>query len=110
MGLDATLYVETVRPPDDEWKRMFAAYEACKAAGIAPPADVDRFFDYREPAAEGMTERVAYMGVIRGRSTEAGTPLVAGLVEGEDRAGFVLDLSKVPKGVKQLRVYVDLSY
>ncbi len=41
-------------PPDDHWRAMKAVHDACKAAGIDPPVEVESFFDGEEPGDDGM--------------------------------------------------------
>jgi len=52
MGAD--LHVRSYKKPDEQSEKMFQAYMACKAAGVEPPLEVEKFFDYEEPSAYGI--------------------------------------------------------
>lgn len=47
-------FVVGIKPPDDHWKRMKAAWDACEAAGIEPPDSVTEFFGDEEPDDAGV--------------------------------------------------------
>ena len=52
-----------VKLPDDQWKRMQAAHDACVAAGVPVPAEVMSFFEhfnqfYGDRAEIDLSERV----------------------------------------------------
>lgn len=47
MGMST--YVRGFRPPDDRFGEMKRIWDACKAADIDPPEDVDEFFENEPP-------------------------------------------------------------
>ena len=53
--MSMSLHVIGFRPPDERWKRMKAIYDACKAADIGRPDEVDEFFNYEEPDPDGIS-------------------------------------------------------
>ena len=79
--------VYAIRPPDAKFKKMKAVYDACKAAGLDTPDDVDEFFDYEEP--DEMGTQVALEDV--------------GLLEGEYELGFQVAISTIPKWASHIR-------
>jgi hypothetical protein len=52
MGMSTSL--TGFRPPDDDFKKMLAAYRACEAAGIAVPDKVMAFFNGERPDEAGV--------------------------------------------------------
>lgn len=51
-------YVLAFAPPDDTWRRMKAAWDACKAAGAPVPREVERFFNDEEPDEAGVEIKI----------------------------------------------------
>lgn len=52
--LSTTTRVYGIRPPDDHWRRMKAVWDACTAAGILLPREVDDFFNGEDPDEAGV--------------------------------------------------------
>lgn len=78
------------RPPDEQWEKMKRVYESCVAAGVQIPADVDKFFDYDPPGTRPGAEVDIEPAVTRFNE--------------QYRDGFQIDLSKLPKDVRFIRV------
>lgn len=74
-------------PPDETWQKMKAIYDACEAAGIEPPQEVEDFFD-GEPDPQGQEMEIPH------RKWEA-----------DAREGFEIDVSAIPPQVKVIRFY-----
>jgi hypothetical protein len=83
-------------PPDEEWKKMKAVYDACVEAGVDLPRGVEKYFDGTEPQEEGkeidLTED-NYNG------------LIVEPWEGDCCSGYQIELKKLPKNVKIIRFY-----
>ncbi len=77
------------RPPDSQWKKMKAAWEACEAAGADVPAAVEQFFGEEPPGDRPGME----------------VPLGDACVDyaGESESGYDVDVSKLPDSVKVIR-------
>lgn len=91
MGM--SMHVVGYRPADDEWKRKKAVWDACKAAGVNLPKEVDDFFDSSDPGdSPGM--EVALMG--KGAERWDGN---------SSREGFQVDVEALPPGVRYVRFY-----
>jgi hypothetical protein len=93
MGMST--YVEAYKPPDEKWKEMKAAWDACKAAHVEPPEVVLKFFEGERPDEEGVKLdhfKMLKEGIITKWNDECG-------------AGFQLDLEKLPRDVKTIRFY-----
>lgn len=89
MGM--SLNVVGFRPADDQWRKMKAAWDACKTAGIEPPREVVKFFDD------------VYPGDKPGQEVELG---VAKREWKDDyRHGFEIDIEAIPDGVRYLWFY-----
>jgi hypothetical protein len=76
-------------PPDEQWAKMKAVWDACCAGGIPVPDEVVSFFGDEEPDPAGV---------------EVELPLRK-WNGGEKGAGFELDVTAIPEHVKILRFY-----
>lgn len=93
MGMST--HVIGYQPPDSEWRIKKNAWDACVAAGIAPPAELNEFFGWDEPDDHGR------------EITEKDLINCGALEEWNDsyRKGFELDVEKLPPYVKIIRFY-----
>jgi hypothetical protein len=76
---------------DKESLKMKAAYDACRAAGVPVPREVERYFG----------------GVCFGEDGSE-IDLPAGTVQPwsiDSREGFEVEVAKIPKGVTKIRFY-----
>jgi hypothetical protein len=75
-------------PPDEKWQQMKAIRDACKAAKVAVPKDVEDFFDWQEPDPAGVEVELT-------------------MVEWSDdgREGLEIEVEKIPAHVKRIRFY-----
>lgn len=93
--MSMSTYVIGVVPPDDDWKKMKAAYDACIEADIEVPESVMNFFGGDEPDDAGVIINLSskqYVAVCREWRDESGE-------------GYELDVADIPKNVKTLRFY-----
>jgi hypothetical protein len=88
MGMST--HVCGVKEPDDRWKKMKAAWDACKEAGVTPPDEIDDFF-------EGDPEQ--------GVMTILDHHACCKIYNHDTRNGFEIDISKLPAGIKVIRFY-----
>lgn len=88
MGMSTHVY--GIKPPDAKWKKMKAAYEACQAAGIDPPEELDDFFGGEAPDEAGVLVDLVESKI----ATEW---------EGEMDSGYQVDIKKLPKDVTVIR-------
>ncbi len=89
MGMSTSIY--GYRPADEQWRKMKAAWDACKLAGVDPPLEVNKFFDFEDPRDRpGMEVKI--------ERTEA-------VQEIEDANGdcWQVDVTKLPEGVRFIR-------
>ena len=87
-----SMHVVGYKPADDHWKKMKAAWDACAAANIRPPKEVDDFFDGEDPGdAPGKEVE------INGRDAEKW--------EDKWREGYEVDITALPEGVRFVRFY-----
>jgi hypothetical protein len=82
------------RPPDEEWKKMKAIYDACVIASVPIPDEVDIFFDGEPPDETGIS--------IDMEEKECCTDY-----DGDMREGFQIDLKKIPKNIRFIRFFVS---
>ncbi len=80
-----------IRPPDAKWLAMKAIYDACEAAGVPTPEEVDKFFDYTRPDPKGVHVELEKICVREYRT--------------EDDAGYEIDVAKIPADVKTIRFW-----
>jgi hypothetical protein len=76
------------RPPDEKWRKMKAARDACVDAGIKIPEAIQKFFEWMEPDKEGV--RVELKNAVKEGSYD-GTNF------------YDVDVSKLPKDVTVIR-------
>lgn len=88
--MSMSTHVVGFRPPDEKWRKMKAAYDACQLAGISIPDEVDEYFNGETPDEAGVEVEIDSI-----------------LEEwGDDsRQGYQIDITKLPKDVKILRFY-----
>jgi hypothetical protein len=113
MGMDASIHVSAIRDADDRHRRMMTAWQACKDAGVPPPKEVTGYFNGEPPKPEGLEIGLAGMDTMRGFGEVYGTPheCVVRSFKDDDgyRAGFIIDLSKLPKQCTMLCVSATVS-
>lgn len=83
-----------VRPPDEKWQQMKAIYDACAAAGVEIPQEVDDFFNGEKPDPDGIRVSLEPSGAV----TE---------LENEYYSGKVVELAKLPKNITHLRFFIS---
>lgn len=86
--MSMSTHVIGIVPPDDEWQKMKAIWDACDAAGVDPPDEVAEFFGHQEPDPKGVL-----------------VDIEAEEWNGDAESGFEVDLASVPEHVKRLRFY-----
>jgi hypothetical protein len=82
-------HVTGFAPPDEQWAKMKAIWDACGAAGIDVPDEVEEFFGGDEPDPAGVE---VDLPLRKWNGHEAG-------------AGYELDVASIPPQVKTLRFY-----
>jgi len=83
------------KPADEKWRKMRAAFDACKAAGVPVPDSVSKFFDDKDPDDAGVEVTHAALkksGALQEWSNDHGS-------------GYEVDLKKLPADVTVLRFY-----
>ena len=89
MGMST--WVVGFKPADAEWNKMLKVWESCENAGVNAPDEVLEFFNDEDP-----TGKPGMQVDISGACTEH-------CAEMED--GYNIDISKLPPGVKFVRVF-----
>lgn len=88
MGMST--HVIAFHPPDEKWRKMKAIYDACVAGDIEIPDDVNDFFNGEPPDESGV---------------EVEIDKILEKWSDEDRSGYQIEISKLPKGITILRFY-----
>ena len=94
MGMSTNIIA--IKPPDETYQKMLAAYQACVDAGIGIPKEVGRFFNYENPEPSGVVIRLDYPAL---------HACVREWTNNDSASGFEVDLALLPEGVKVLRFY-----
>jgi hypothetical protein len=96
-GLTAHAYAE----PTEEWHTMKNAWDACTQAGVPIPAEIEKYFDHKEPNAAGRVIEIASMN----GTGNLQKPVPGVMPYKEDMEhGFDIELSRLPEGTHTLRV------
>ena len=77
--------VQGIRPPDERYKKMAAAWMACTAAGVTVPDEVEEYMDGLPPTKDGVIIDI-------------------GWCVKETKGGVEIDTSLLPPGVTVIRV------
>lgn len=91
MGMST--HVEGFKAPDAKWKQMKTVWDACRAAEIGVPEEVDDYFEGEDPDHFGVTVEIE------------GTECCKEWSDEYNRVGFEVELKKIPKGVTHIRFY-----
>ena len=97
--MSATLVISAVKPPDEIWKKHKAVWDACIAAGVSVPPEIDAFFEGESPNPAGVEVFLSFVN--HDSEHEAVT-------EAEDKWGYtkLVDITKLPKDTR----YIQVSY
>jgi hypothetical protein len=90
MGMST--HIVGFRPPDAQWKKMKAVWDACKAAGTDIPKAVNEFFRWEEPDEAGVEVEFK----------ERGSQHVVQKWGDDCRDGFEIDLEQLRKWAPQV--------
>ena len=88
MGMST--HIVGIKPPNDRWRAMKAAYDACEIANIDPPDEVLGFFNDEEPDDKGVIVELED---------------IADRWASESAAGYEINLSNLPNDIKIIRFY-----
>lgn len=101
------LYVEGIRPPDEEWKKMKAIYDACMEAKVTIPDEVLKFFDCEVPDERGIVMALGRRHASGGQ--EAGDWKIPGVqpYSADMRVGVEIPIESLPANITHLRIFVD---
>jgi hypothetical protein len=87
--MSMSTHVTGFAPPDEQWQKMKAIWDACGAAQIPVPGEVEEFFGGEAPDPAGV---------------EVDLPLREWQEDGAS-AGYELDVAAIPPQVKTIRFY-----
>ena len=107
--MSMSTHVAAVIPPDEEWKKMKAVWDAVSGAkGVPMPPEVVAFFGDEPPDEAGVVHRLAggNDGCEWTADRKNGTcvEVIGASYKGGSGVGVVLDLAKLPAGVTKIRV------
>lgn len=106
MGYDSSLNIKGVCEPDEQFKKMKEAWDTCKTAGVEIPEEIaNEYFNYNPPPEEGMLIDIETTVGHNGDRF-----MVDGVRSGPKGNYRLVDLSKVPKRVTHLMVWIQESY
>lgn len=87
--MSMSTHVTGFAPPDEQWQKMKAIWDACEAAGVPAPQQVVAFFGALPPDPAGV---------------EVDLP-AREWNGGEEGAGYEIDVADIPPQVKTIRFY-----
>jgi hypothetical protein len=90
MGMHS--YVLGFREPDEKWHQMKSVWDACKAADIDSPKEVEMFFGGEAPDPSGIETPLSY-----------GKSPCCSEYKSDMREGFEIDISKLPDNITKIR-------
>jgi hypothetical protein len=90
--------IEGIKPPDEEWQKKKAAWDACIEAGIDAPEQLWDFFEGETPDDEGVVVELGCGPDEYETAHDALEPYREEMVD-----GYVVDLAKLPADIKKLR-------
>jgi hypothetical protein len=87
-------YVVGFKPPDEKWRKMKEAWDACREAGVPLPHEIEKFFNYESPDENGVMIQQSELEKL-GAISE---------FNAEMENGYEVHLDKLPKDVTIIRV------
>lgn len=96
--MSADLIMRAYTIPDEKSEKMMAAYMACKAAGVEPPTDVEKYFDWEEPSPHGIPMNSSQLKDLEG-TTKINT---------EGFEGMAINIDELPENIKT--IVIGISY
>lgn len=97
--MSMSLHVVGIKPADEEYNKKREAYLACEKAGVSPPAELQKFFDYDRPGELGIEVDLTRQPHDLKRCVEE--------YRAEMADGYTLDVTKLPEGVRYVRFYAS---
>lgn len=94
--MSMSMHCLAVKPADEKYKKMAAAYRACEEAGISPPQDVVEFFNHEEPDDTGTTVTLG--------GYDSKHPSCEKWRD-DSTEGFQVDITRLPEGTRYVRFY-----
>lgn len=88
--MSMSTYVIGFKPPDEKWKAMKKVWDACQAADIDTPKDVEEYFDGDEPDDAGVVVELRKHACCKEYGAEM-------------QSGYEIDVTKLPKDVTIIR-------
>lgn len=79
------------KPPDEQWLKMKAVWDSCRAAGLPVPREVERFFNDEAPDEQGVIVALKSPAVREWANDFA--------------AGFEVEIAKLDPTIKIIRFY-----
>ena len=92
--MGVSYFVLGIKPADEKFNKMKAAYDACEKAGICIPKELDEFFGKNIPNDKGVE---VYL--------DSDGPYVT--MDGNDDFRLTVDLRKLPEDIKILQFVVS---
>lgn len=93
MGMST--HVVGIREPNEKWRQMKAVWDACEVAKIAPPPEVDEFFDSEPPDPAGVVLDLDY----------GPHNIARKWTDGDHREGTEITLAELPPNITKIRFF-----
>ena len=90
--MSMSTHIVGFRPPDEIWHKMKKVFDACRAAGVPIPREVERFFNDEVPDISGLKiDMTDHPSVMRYKD--------------DMREGFEVDIKSLPPHITRIRFY-----
>ncbi len=86
-----SIRVYAIQPADEKWFKMKEIWDKCKEMDIYPPKEVEQYFDLEYPDSDGKLIDITEQEYVKEYTAE--------MVD-----GYEIDISKLPKNTKLIRV------
>lgn len=89
--MSMSTHVVGIKPPDDDWRKQKAVWDACEKASVPIPKKTLDFFDGENPDDAGVIVDLDMHLVQKYKD--------------DSREGYEVDVEKLPKDIKIIRFY-----
>jgi hypothetical protein len=89
--MGTSTHILGIKPPDEDFKKMFKAYKACIDAEVDVPKEVLEFFNYIDPDPSG---------IVVDLPADCKKPYNT-----DNEQGFEINIKDLPKDIKIIRFY-----
>lgn len=90
--MSMSTHIVGFKPTDEKWRKMRDVYNACRAAGLGIPKDVEKFFEYEGPDESGVKVEIEKSSAVKEW-------------HGNAASGFEVNLNTLDPDIKVIRFW-----